>query len=262
MSEIELYPALKTYFENLGFVVRSEVRDIDVVAKKDDLLIGIEMKLNLSIALLTQAALRQKTCDLVYLAVPKPKRVVKNKTFKNLLYLLRRLELGLLYVDTNQGCVTEVIEPTFYDLNAARRQKMKEKLRILKEIKGRSIDGNQGGSRGKKLLTAYREDSLRTVALLQILNVISPKELTKYHLNKTLLQKDYYGWFERVDRGKYSLRETIHIEEEFLPYVEVFKREYESILLIEKGNSQSEDVVNPKKKKKESKKKGDTELSP
>ncbi len=250
MSEIELYPALKTYFQDLGFVVRSEVRDIDVVAKKENLLIGIEMKLNLSIALLTQAALRQKTCDLVYLAVPKPKRVVKDKTFKNLLYLLRRLELGLLYVDLEQSIVMEVIEPSFYDLNAARRQKMKEKMRILKEIKGRSIDGNQGGSRGKKLLTAYREDSLRTVALLQILNVIAPKDLAQYHLNKSLLQKDYYGWFERIDRGKYSLRETIRIEEEFIPYVEIFKSEYEKLILLEGENNSVEEVSLPKKARK------------
>ncbi len=253
MSEIELYPALKTYFEELGFVVRSEVRDIDVVAKKEDLLIGIEMKLNLSIALLTQAALRQKTCDLVYLAVPKPKRVVKDKTFKNLLYLLRRLELGLLYVDLENSSVMEVIEPSFYDLKVARRQKVKEKLRILKEIKGRSIDGNQGGSRGKKLLTAYREESLRTVALLQILNVITPKQLSQYHLNKTLLQKDYYKWFERIDRGKYTLRENMQIEEEFTPYVEIFKMEYEKLMLLEKEIISLEEIKKPSKAKKEQK---------
>lgn len=258
MSEIELYPALKTYFEDLGFVVRSEVRDIDVVAKKDDLLIGIEMKLNLSMALLTQAALRQKTCDLVYLAVPKPKRVVKNKTFKNLLYLLRRLELGLLYVDLEQNLVMEVIEPSFYDLNAARRQKMKEKLRILKEIKGRSMDGNQGGSRGKKLLTAYREDSLRTVALLKILGVITPKDLGKRNINKSLLQKNYYDWFQRLDRGKYTLKQEILIEEEFISYMEIFKKEYEGLFVLEEERKFTQDLEKVKKPKKEKKKKEDS----
>lgn len=233
MNEIEMYPAIKGYFEELGFLVRSEVRDIDVVARKEDLLIGIEMKVNLSISLLTQSALRQKTCDLVYLAVPKPKRVVKNKTFKNLLYLLRRLELGLLYIDLSKNQVIEVLEPSFYDLNAGKRQKVKEKNRILKEIKGRSLDGNQGGSTRKKLLTAYREDSLRTVALLKILEIISPKDLTRFDLKKTILQNNYYDWFERVERGKYSLKENIKIEDEFLAYIDVFTMEYKEKLTAE-----------------------------
>lgn len=238
MNEIEMYPAIKAYFEELGFKVRSEVRDIDVVAQKEDLLIGIEMKVNLSISLLTQAALRQKTCDLVYLAVPKPKRIVKNKTFKNLLYLLRRLELGLLYVDLAKSEVVEVIEPTFYDLNAGKRQKLKEKTRILKEIKGRSLDGNQGGSTRKKLLTAYREDSLRTVALMGILKTMAPKDLAKFNLNKTLLRNNYYNWFLRVDRGKYALKEDIKIEKEFLPYLDLFKKEYEDMLLLNEENKE------------------------
>ena len=233
MLEIEMYPAVKEYFEELGFLVRGEVRDIDVVAQKEELLIGIEMKNNLSISLLTQGALRQKTCDLVYLAVPKPKRIVKNKTFKNLMYLLKRLELGLLYIDITKTEAIEVIEPTFYDLNMGKRQKLKEKNKILKEIKGRSVDGNQGGSHRKKLLTAYREDSLRTVALMEIMTILSPKDLTKFNLNKSLLQNNYYDWFMRVERGKYALNENIEIDREFVPYIEIFKKEYEQILLLE-----------------------------
>ncbi len=123
---------------------------------------------------------------------------------------------------------------TAYDLNASRRQKLKEKTRILKEIKGRSLDGNQGGSRGKKLLTAYREDSLRTVALLEIKEVVTPKDLATRGLNKTLLQKNYYDWFLRIDRGKYTLVENIQIEEEFKIYLDIFRKEYDASLAIEK----------------------------
>ena len=111
MKETDLYMPVKTYFEDRGFLVRSEVRDIDVVAVKENLLVGIELKKGLTVELLTQGTLRQKTCDLVYLAVPKPKRVVKNRSFTNLLYMLKRLELGLLYVDVEKGEVISIIGP-------------------------------------------------------------------------------------------------------------------------------------------------------
>lgn len=226
MKETDMYEALKKHFEDMGFKVRSEVRDIDVVALKDDLLVGIEMKRGLTIELLVQAALRQKTCDLVYLAVPRPRRIVKDKSMNNMLYLLKRMELGLLYVDVEKNTVTEVCPPAFYDLDKGRRAKMKEKLRILKEVSRRSVDGNKGGSRGKKLLTAYREDSLRAVALIKVRGVISPKELKALGIKETLLSKNYYNWFVKVDHGKYALNGVEPSHEEYGMLVEQFRNEY------------------------------------
>lgn len=226
MKETDMYEALKKYFEDLGFKVRSEVRDIDVVAVKEDLLVGIEMKRGLTIELLVQAALRQKTCDLVYLAVPRPKRIVKDKSMNNMLYLLKRMELGLLYVDVEKNTVIEVCPPAFYDLDKGRRAKMKEKLSILKEVSRRSVDGNKGGSRGKKLLTAYREDSLRAVALIKVRGVISPKELKALGLKETLLSKNYYNWFVKVDHGKYTLNGVEPSHEEYGVLIEQFRNEY------------------------------------
>ena len=105
MKETELYESVRGYFTTLGFTVRAEVRDIDICAVRDDLLVGIELKRNFSTDLLIQAVLRQKVCDLVYIAVPKPKRVKKDRSFRNMLHMLSRLELGLLYVDIVTGCV-------------------------------------------------------------------------------------------------------------------------------------------------------------
>ncbi len=233
MKETDMYEALKMYFENQGFKVRSEVRDIDVVAIKEDLLVGIEMKRGLTIDLLVQAALRQKTCDLVYLAVPKPKRIVRDKSMNNMLYLLKRMELGLLFVDVEKNTIAEVCPPAFYDLDKGRRAKMKEKLRILKEVSRRSVDGNKGGSRGKKLLTAYREDSLRAVALIKVRGVISPKELKALGIKETLLSKNYYNWFIKVDHGKYALNGVESSHEEYAHLIEQFRNEYiESDTLI------------------------------
>ncbi|HSR05211.1 MAG TPA: DUF2161 family putative PD-(D/E)XK-type phosphodiesterase [Proteiniclasticum sp.] len=229
MIETDMYGAIKKYFEEQGFRVRSEVRDIDVVAQKKDLLVGIEMKRGLTFELLIQAALRQKTCDLVYMAVPKPKRIVKDKAMNSMLYLLKRLELGLLYVDVEKDQVMEVSAPAFYDLDRGRRAKIKEKLRILKEVKKRSIDGNKGGSRGKKLLTAYREDSLRAVALIRVKGVISPKELKVLGINHTLLSKNYYDWFIKVNHGKYSLNGEHPDHEIYGHLIESFMNEYQNL---------------------------------
>lgn len=226
VKETDMYEALKKHFEDQGFKVRSEVRDIDVVAQKEDLLVGIEMKRGLTVELLVQAALRQKTCDLVYMAVPKPKRIVKDKSMVNMMYLLKRLELGLLFVDVEKNTVTELCMPAFYDLDKGRRAKMKERLRILKEVSRRSVDGNKGGSRGKKLLTAYREDSLRAVALIKLRGVISPKELKALGLKETLLSKNYYNWFVKVDHGKYTLNGMEADHKAYDHLIEQFKNEY------------------------------------
>lgn len=227
MKESDLYPAVKAYFEAQGFLVRAEVRDIDAVAQKEDLLVGIELKRGLTLELVTQGALRQKTCDLVYLAVPKPKRVVRDRAMGNLLYLLRRLELGLLYVDVEKETVLEVLLPSFYDLNAGRRAKVKEKARILKEVSRRSFDGNQGGSRGKKLLTAYREDALRTVALLQLVDTVAPKDLKVRGIKPTLLRDNHYQWFAKVGHGKYALNPKVRPEAEYTALITHFTQEYE-----------------------------------
>ena len=227
MRETDMYGALKEYFEKDGFIVRSEVRDIDVVALKEGLLVGIEMKRGLTIDLLTQGSMRQRTCDLVYLAVPKPKRIVKDKGMKNLLYLLKRLELGLIYVDVAKNMVIEVQEPAFYDLDKGRRASIKEKNRILKETSRRSVDGNQGGSTRKRLLTAYREDSLRAVALMRLSETVSPKDLKGKGLNASLLNKNYYRWFTKIQHGKYALN---LLQDDYMEYEKLivhFMSEYE-----------------------------------
>ncbi|MGB4589911.1 MAG: DUF2161 family putative PD-(D/E)XK-type phosphodiesterase [Clostridiaceae bacterium] len=229
MRETDMYGAIKEYFEKNGYLVRSEVRSIDVVAVKAELLVGIEMKRGLTMDLLMQGTLRQKTCDLVYLAVPKPKRIVKDKGMINLLYLLKRLELGLLYVDMDKNAVIEIQEPLFYDLNKGRRYSLKERMRILKETGRRSLDGNKGGSTGKKLLTAYREDSLRAVALMKLNDVISPKTLKTKGLNATLLHKNYYNWFIKVDHGKYALNVRQDDFKEYEKLIAGFMVEYHDL---------------------------------
>ncbi len=226
LKETSLYPGVKKHFEKQGFVVRGEVKDIDVCALKDDLLIGIELKRNLTVDLLIQGALRQKICDLVYIAVPKPKRVRKNRSFNNLLHLLRRLELGLLYVDIDSNEVLEVLEPAFFNLDKARKALVGKRQALLREFKGRSLSLNEGGSSKVKLMTSYREDTLKAVALLKMKNACAPKDLKEIGLKSTILRDNYYGWFKKISRGIYELDETKMVEYEvYKEYILIFQKE-------------------------------------
>lgn len=205
MKETNLYPPVEKYFSDLGFLVRAEVKDIDVCALKDDLIIGVELKKNLTVDLLVQGVLRQKICDLVYIAVPRPSRVRKNREFSNTLHLLRRLELGLLFVNVEKGMVEEVLEPSYFNLDRARSAMINKRRKLLKEIKGRSLSVNQGGSNRKRLMTAYREESLRTVALLLIKGSVVPRDLKEFGIRSSILGDNYYGWFRKIARGTYIL---------------------------------------------------------
>ncbi len=208
MKETSLYEGVKKYFECLGFLVRAEVKDIDVCAIKDDLIIGVELKKNLTVDLLVQGALRQKVCDLVYIAVPRPKRFRKNREFSNTLHLLRRLELGLLFVDIDNGAAEEILEPAYFNLDKARSAVIKRRTALLKEIKGRSLSLNQGGSSRTRLMTAYREESLKTVAILLEKGSIAPKDLKALGLKSSILRDNYYGWFKKISRGIYVLDDS------------------------------------------------------
>jgi hypothetical protein len=208
LKETNLYEGVKKYFESLGFLVRAEVKDIDVCAVREDLLIGVELKKNLTVDLLVQGTLRQKVCDLVYIAVPKPRRFRKNREFSNTLHLLRRLELGLLFVDVDNGSVEEILEPAYFNLDKARSALINRRKGILKEIKGRSLSLNQGGSSRTKLMTAYREESLKVVAILLEKGSVAPRDLKELGLKSSILRDNYYGWFKKIARGTYVLDDS------------------------------------------------------
>ncbi|MDU5949823.1 MAG: hypothetical protein E6Z15_22520, partial [Paenibacillus macerans] len=71
--ETELYAPLKAFFEERGYIVRSEVRHCDLVGYRpgsDEPLI-VEMKKTFNLPLLLQGLERQKLSGEVYLAVEK-----------------------------------------------------------------------------------------------------------------------------------------------------------------------------------------------
>lgn len=211
IKEEDLYPPVKDFFETLGYKVNGEVRSCDLTALKEDELIIVELKKNLTVSLLTQAVIRQRTADLVYIAIPKPKRFKFDAKWKDTLHLLRRLGLGLILVDLKKGISTvEVAQhPVPFDRNKSIQLNKKKRKLLIKEIEGRNIDLNKGGSKGKKLVTAYREASILIATCLDLYGPLSPKDLRALGSDDkkttSILNQNFYGWFERVSKGVYTL---------------------------------------------------------
>ena len=72
MQEKDMYLPIKYYLENLGYSVKAEVKNVDIIATKDDSVIVIEMKTAITLKLLYQGCDRQRMFENVYLAIPNP----------------------------------------------------------------------------------------------------------------------------------------------------------------------------------------------
>ena len=208
--ETDLYQPVKDFLEDEGYEVKSEITGCDVVAYKPDApLVIVELKTVFSLNLVLQGVERQSVAEDVYLAVRMPETPAKRKNWRKrrrpLLTLCKKLGLGLLLVDPAVPRSVEVlIDPGPYKPRKNRRQE----TRLKKEFYVRTGDPNIGGSSRSKIITAYRQDALRCAAALQVpppleLNVI--RDTTGVIRAASILQNNYYGWFERVSRGVYAL---------------------------------------------------------
>ncbi len=204
LVETDLSPPIRALLEAQGFTVRSEVKHCDITAVRGEELVIVELKRRFDATLLLQAVKRQQLTDSVYVALPRP---VWNRHWRSIRLLLRRLELGLLLVSLNRA--TAPVEVAFHPLPYVRRKRKRAKRAVLQEIENRSGDFNQGGSRGRKLATAYRENAIHIACCLERFGPLRPAQLRALGTGpKTLsiLYANFYGWFERVDRGVYALR--------------------------------------------------------
>ncbi|WP_138494076.1 DUF2161 family putative PD-(D/E)XK-type phosphodiesterase [Paenibacillus pinistramenti] len=211
--ETELYKPLKLYFEKLGYLVKGEVRNCDLVGihpgQTEPLIVEIKKTFNL--ALLLQGLERQKLTSEVYLAVERnrAKKGAHNQRWNELAALCRRLGLGLMTVTfykTKAPFVEVLCEPSGSEVNK-RAYKLRTG-RLITEFNERSGDYNVGGSTGRKLYTAYREKALKIAAAVQEGGQISPskaKDRSGVSAAAAIMQRNYYGWFRRVARGSYTL---------------------------------------------------------
>jgi hypothetical protein len=209
-SETELYAPVKSFFEQRGYTVRGEVKHCDLVAiRGEEPPVIVELKRSFTIPLLVQGLDRLKLSEQVYVAfeLPHKGKAPHRLTWEEVRRLSRSLGLGVITVQffqRKQPLVEVVCEPTPYVL----RPNKKAALRVVNEFHERSGDYNVGGSRGTKLMTAYREKALQCVRLIQQHGPLSPRSLRELTGNPAvsgLLQKNYYRWFARKSRGIYDI---------------------------------------------------------
>jgi hypothetical protein len=225
--EEDLYKPIYDYLNGLGYIVRSEVSHCDIAAVKDEELLVVEMKKSLNLEVILQATLRQKLADMVYIAVPKPGRDLFSKRWKNLSYLLKRLQLGLIFVSLKEDCsfVEVAFEPAAFDMCRSKKQSRKKRQELIKEFEARYGDFNTGGSTGKKLMTAYREMAIHAACCLIKHGPLKPKELRRLGTDEkkttTILKKNHYGWFENISYGVYDINDKGR--EEAAGYTELYE---------------------------------------
>ncbi|WP_242985364.1 DUF2161 family putative PD-(D/E)XK-type phosphodiesterase [Vallitalea okinawensis] len=214
MLEKDLYQPIKDYFIKNGYLVRGEVEDCDVIAVKDEVITVVELKKNLTVKLLTQAVKRQKIGDQVYMAIPKPKGFRYSRSWNDTVHLIRRLELGLLFVSFKgeEKHVEVVIEPKVFNRKRSQVMNKKRRARLINEVKERHEDFNIGGTTGVKLVTAYKEKAIHIACCLNRFETLTTKELRELGTDQAkttrILYNNHYSWFEKVGRGVYQLSET------------------------------------------------------
>ena len=207
MKESDLFEPVKKYLEASDYKVRAEVKNCDITATKNDELIIVELKLSANLQLFIQATDRQRITDSVYVAIPKPAQRSK-KHWKGILHILRRLELGLIFVDVENP--VNPVEIVFHPIEFQRRKFKHRKRAIIKEVENRSQNLNVGGINKKKIVTAYKENAIQIAVYLKEIGATNPKKLREYNSGKktlSILYSNFYGWFQRVDYGIYDVTE-------------------------------------------------------
>jgi hypothetical protein len=128
------------------------------------------------------------------------------KRWRGIRRLIRQLELGLILVFT--GKVGRRVEVAFHPLPYDRKKQGAKRRAVIEEIEGRSAEHNTGGVAGEKIVTVYRENAIHIACCLDELGPSSPKRLREFDTGAkttSILYNNVYGWFERVDKGTYSI---------------------------------------------------------
>ena len=206
-KETDLYAPIRAFLEEEGYQVQAEVKHCDIAAVKDGQLVVVELKKTFSLKLVYQALERQSLTEQVYVAIPRPKKGQREKAWKDMLRLLKRLELGLLTValDSPLQTVDVVLEPS--DSLAWKNRKKREQVQA--EMENRQMDVNVGGMTRRKIITAFREKSIRLACILEREGQISTAALRERGMEDCVgvLSRNFDKWFQRVEKGVYTLSE-------------------------------------------------------
>jgi hypothetical protein len=207
--EAALYTPVKQFLERQGYEVKSEVRGCDLVARRgDEPPVIVELKLRFNLPLVLQGVDRLALTERVYLAVPRPERRARGGLLAperpEIRKLCRRLGLGLILVGLARKTIEILEEPVPYRPRLAKSRA----LRLLDEFSRRVGDANVGGAVGVPLVTAYRQDALRCARVLALggpMRVGALRSAAEVPRAARILQRNVYGWFDRIERGIYRL---------------------------------------------------------
>jgi hypothetical protein len=203
--ETDLYPPIKSFLEDQGYVVKSEVGAADVVAIRGaEPPVVVELKLGFSLALFHQCVERLKVSDDVYMAVARGPGKRFAKAVKANTAMARRLGLGLITVRLKDGLVEVHCDPGPY----APRKSAKRQAQLLREFARRQGDPNDGGQTRAGLVTAYRQDAVKLAVYLFEVGACRGADVareTDVKRATTMMRDNHYGWFEKVEKGVYGL---------------------------------------------------------
>jgi hypothetical protein len=153
-KELELYPPVKRYLENLGYSAKGDIGECDLVRLREDdrvVIIG-ELKLSFNLELVLQAVDRLPSADEVWLAVRKSGTRERDARVRK---LCRLLGFGLLAV-SSQGEVEPLVPSGPY----RPRPNIKRRSSLISEHKRRRGDPVPGGGTRMPIMTAYRQQAL------------------------------------------------------------------------------------------------------
>ena len=204
-SETDLYPPVKAFLEEQGYMVKSEVGAADVVAVRGaEAPLIVELKLGFSLALVHQCVARLRVSETVYMCAARGTGKRFQASLKQMVTLCRRLGLGLMTVRLSDGLVQVHCDPGPY----APRPSKRKTVQLLKEFARRTGDPNVGGQVRSGLVTAYRQDALRLAVFLYEAGATKGADVaaaTGVAQATRMMRDDHYGWFEKVDTGIYGL---------------------------------------------------------
>lgn len=204
LKESDLYPPIKKLLESQGYEVKGEIGKVDVVGIKDDEMIIIELKTAFSLSLFHQAVERKTITDNVYIAVFRGKTAAFRNALAENVRLSRLLGLGVITVRPEDSFTEVHADPGPYKPRINTRLK----TILLREFLKRKGDPSPGGSDRRNLITAYRQDALRIVAILEVTGPQKASITAKVSGVKKareIMSNNHYSWFMKFDTGIYGL---------------------------------------------------------
>ena len=201
--ETSLYLPVKKFLEASGYTIKGEIGGCDLVGVSDGeptVMVICELKLTFNLEVILQAVDRATVCDEVWIAGRVSAKGKGRESDKRYRDLCRRLGIGMLGV-SDAGEVSVIVS----SVSPMPRTNPKRRTRLLKEHRKREGDPALGGSAKVPIMTAYRQQALACAAALAE-GPLRPRDLKLIAPTAgQILRNNYYGWFEKIDKGVYGL---------------------------------------------------------